>query len=489
MDCDIAIKYIEQEFKVTLKPAQEAVFRGAWEGKTYDQIASNSSDFPNVKYLANDIGPNLWQSLTESLNEKISKGNFRAVIEARLSQVREVSPVIVEKDMGQTPHQTLIDWGEAPNVSMIPIYDEREQQINELKSLVTKHQLVSLIGLNGIGKTTVAVKLLEELLNNQTFEFIIWRSLSYNPPPKLDKILKEILNFLEVKEESLLFNGREEIHHNQKISLLIEILRKKRTLLVLDHLECLMQKEKIAGQYQKEYATYKTLIERLGRERHQSCLLVITQEKPVEVIELEERGFSASSYILRGLKEDIKKNFHNHRLLDPDKWDDLIEIFRGHPFALQNIASKIKHLFGGSVNNYLKESTINRRDINEMLDQEISILSDLEKRILFLLSTSSNRGDLSFSDLKQKLIPLEKSQKLSGSDLQDALESLLQRSLISGEKKYRIDPIVKKFISNKYFLSHPEFNQKSVKIDEEIILEAGNPQENIKRLEKIFNRS
>ncbi len=99
MDCDIALKYLKEEFRIALNPAQETVFRGAWEGRTYDQIALESPDFPNVKYLANDIGPNLWQMLSELLksdeNIKITKGNFRAIIEARLSQAREASHVIV----------------------------------------------------------------------------------------------------------------------------------------------------------------------------------------------------------------------------------------------------------------------------------------------------------------------------------------------------------------------------------------------------------
>ena len=66
---------------------------------------------------------------------------------------------------------------------------------------------------------------------------------------------------------------------------------------------------------------------------------------------------------------------------------------------------------------------------------------------------------------------------------------MLQRSLISGEKKYRIEPIVKKFISNKFLLSYPELNQEPDKINEERILEADNPQENIKLLEQIFHQS
>ncbi|GBF80100.1 NB-ARC domain-containing protein [Aphanothece sacrum] len=490
MDCEVAIQHLKERLKLTLNAAQETVFRGAWEGKTYEQISSESLDFPNVKYLSNDIGPNLWHILSERLAEKIGKGNFRAVLESHFSNVDQGITLDTDSQFQESPSGLKIDWGEAPNVSMIRFYEEREQQMTELKTLILQHQLVAQIGLNGIGKTAVAVKLVEQLIDEGKFELIIWRSLSYNPPPNFEKTLRDLLNFLHPNENFKLFENNGQIDVNQNLSLLIDCLRKKRCLLVLDHVEFLMKKGEYAGNYLEGYQQYGELWERVGKERHQSCLLIITQEKPIEVSQLEERGFSVASYILKGLKEDIKKNFEQGGLSNPERWDELIDIFKGHPFALQNVANKIKQIFGGNVVEYLKEHTITRRDIDEMLAQEITFLSLLERRIVFFLSTFSSKQDISFSELKQKLIELnDESNILSGAELQDALESLLQRSLILGEKKYRIDPIVQKYILNKPKnpLKQAKKRENSREVDEKETIQ--NLKETIKILEDIFQKS
>ena len=62
-----------------LTEAEEAVLLGAWEGKTYDQMAE-SSDYA-VNYLKNDIGPNFWKLLSGVVGERVTKSNVRAVLE------------------------------------------------------------------------------------------------------------------------------------------------------------------------------------------------------------------------------------------------------------------------------------------------------------------------------------------------------------------------------------------------------------------------
>lgn len=59
---------------------QRAILRGAWEGKekTYDRIAHDCGY--SASYIKQGVAPKLWKLLSEALEQKISKANFRYAI-------------------------------------------------------------------------------------------------------------------------------------------------------------------------------------------------------------------------------------------------------------------------------------------------------------------------------------------------------------------------------------------------------------------------
>ena len=66
-----------------LNAVQELVLRECWIGKTYQEIAQNSgydSDYVRV------VGSRLWQNLSLALEAKISKNNFKSVLEKQAQQ-------------------------------------------------------------------------------------------------------------------------------------------------------------------------------------------------------------------------------------------------------------------------------------------------------------------------------------------------------------------------------------------------------------------
>ncbi len=68
-------------FQVTKKhlgSSEVQVLRGAWDGKTYDAIASESH--LAVKYIG-EIGGKLWNNLSEALGEEVKKTNFRQALQ------------------------------------------------------------------------------------------------------------------------------------------------------------------------------------------------------------------------------------------------------------------------------------------------------------------------------------------------------------------------------------------------------------------------
>jgi LuxR family glucitol operon transcriptional activator len=64
-----------------LTDVEAAILRGAWQGKTYKEIAETSHY--GEGYLRRDVGLKLWRLLSEVLEEKVSKGDFREALKRR----------------------------------------------------------------------------------------------------------------------------------------------------------------------------------------------------------------------------------------------------------------------------------------------------------------------------------------------------------------------------------------------------------------------
>lgn len=93
-----------------------------------------------------------------------------------------VPPPVSPTTSSATPSSPqLLDWGEAPK---IPVPYGRQSELSLLQEWIQQRdrcRLVLLYGLKGIGKTTLAVHLAEQLANSGEFEGLIWRSVSHAP--------------------------------------------------------------------------------------------------------------------------------------------------------------------------------------------------------------------------------------------------------------------------------------------------------------------
>jgi hypothetical protein len=80
MNVDEALVVLDIFLENRLNNLQELVFRQSWEGQTYQEIADSSSYDAN--YIK-DVGSKLWKLLSQSLDEEVTKSNFRSVIRRR----------------------------------------------------------------------------------------------------------------------------------------------------------------------------------------------------------------------------------------------------------------------------------------------------------------------------------------------------------------------------------------------------------------------
>lgn len=304
-------------------------------------------------------------------------------------------------------------------------------------------RLVALLGMGGIGKTALGVKLAKQIQG--AFESLIWRSLRNAPP--VQEILADLIEFLSDGRDTNLAKTV-----NGQVSQLIEHLRTKRCLLLLDDVETVLDSGKLAGQYRDGYQDYGKLIKRVGEERHQSCLVLISREKPIEIAALAGAALSVRSMKLKGLpSQDAKKlleaiGFSNL----PPGWEELIQRYRGNPLALKIMANTIQEIFNGNIPQFLEQTTFFIGDIlPSLLRQQFERLSSLEREVMYWLSLEDQ--SISLTELKSDM----RFSVSSSTELIAALASLKRRSLLEEETGvegregfFTIQPVLRKYVTN-----------------------------------------
>ncbi|NER05984.1 MAG: LuxR family transcriptional regulator, partial [Okeania sp. SIO3C4] len=105
------------------------------------------------------------------------------------SQSEEFLPQTVEPQTSNLV--SCQDWNAAPDVET---FYGRTKELSQLSqwTLSDRCRLVALLGMGGMGKTTLAVKFAKQ--NAGKFDFVIWRSLRQGIP--LRSILTDLIQFL-----------------------------------------------------------------------------------------------------------------------------------------------------------------------------------------------------------------------------------------------------------------------------------------------------
>lgn len=398
-----------------LTRVQEIVFRYAWEGKTYLEMAQEVKYDPgHIK----DVGSQLWRSLSLALDEKVTKNNLHRVLK-RTAQ---------RQNSATTSSQ--IDWGEAIDVSQ---FYGRSNDLEILSQWIIRDRcrVVALLGMGGIGKTALSVKLAEQL---QGFEYIIWRSLRH--APFLKEKLTDCVKFLSVQQAIAL-----PASSHEQISCLIEYLRRSRCLLILDNFDTLLQQGKRSGCYREDYAAYGELLWRLGETQHQSCLAITSCEKPAEIAALEGDGLPVRTLALSGLEVEAGQTILTLKGLSGTKSEtqQLVQYYRGNPLALKIAATSIRDLHEGSISQFFAQGTGMFNGIVTLLEHQFQRLTVPEQQLMYWLAI--NRETVSLTQLQIDI------NCRSICKLMEVLESLCWRSLIERNAAgFTQQPVVMEYV-------------------------------------------
>jgi NB-ARC domain len=320
-----------------------------------------------------------------------------------------------------------VNWEQPVELS---VFYGRNRELALLEEWLVKDRcrLVSVQGIGGIGKTTLCVKLVEQV--ERKFDRVIWRSLR-------DKIsLKELLiELLQTITGQSQFNDSPQSSVNSHTGQLVAHLRSHKCLIVLDDLETIMQSGELCGSYSPECRNYYNFIKYLGETLHQSCLLLVTREKPKEVKLAEGESLPVRALSLTELpKQAAQKILLALDLLGTEtEQNRLIEKFGGHPLALNMVGKQIQRTYDRQIAKFLAQETT-LQELQEHWHHHLVRLSKIERKILYALANSEQ--SLCFDRLRQKLLPV-----ISASQIIDSLESLLGRSLIVRQSAaFRIYP-------------------------------------------------
>ncbi|MGB7710353.1 MAG: ATP-binding protein [Microcoleus sp.] len=442
----------EQVFAKTgqhLDSLHKSILESVLQRQNFHKIAGNNGySYDHVKRE----GAKLWKLLSDVFSEEIEQKNVRSILENQaISTIYSFgdSSLIISNHNINKNHvnicrenpQSLEDIETRSPSSQVqnqlPIIDlttapelnynyGRNSETSTLKEWILEQtRLITIYGLSGIGKTALTLKLISEI--NTQFDYIIYRSLEHLP------------KLIDLKDELKQFFSQSHATPSPEI---IDYFRSSRCLVILDDVQNIFKTGNFAGQYLTDYKDYCKFFQQIATLSHQSCLILISWEKPGEIETLEKENKHTRVLQIQGLGEEAKEILRQKDLQDEEKWDELITLYQSHPAWLNIIASTIIELFNGRVSLFLTdEDDLFLGDIELYLESQLERLSELETNVIDWLAHQDEPIDIC-----QKPANMEVSQ----AKFLHILQSLTRRGLV--EKVPRKEPA--KFQLNDIFKAH-----------------------------------
>ncbi|NTU81278.1 MAG: helix-turn-helix domain-containing protein [Chloroflexales bacterium] len=388
-----------------------------------------------------DEAEGLWAQVSQDAGKRLGlfNENWFAHLLAQNDERRTTNDELGQAPPGTRPSSlsvqpsSFVDWGEAIDV---PVLYGREAELGTLHQwvLADRCRVVALLGLGGIGKTSVALSFARQAAAN--FQVVLFRSLRNAPP--LGPLLDQLIWSSGARQAP-----PDGIH--EKITLLVQLYRERRCLLVLDNFETLLQAGAAPGQYLAGYADYGALLQRLAESTHQSCLILTSREKPAELGPLEGRTAPVRPLLLAGLPDEACQPILAAKKLigSGTAYAALARRYGGNPLALKLVSEPIQELFGGDISAFLANDDLFFNGVGALLDQQFMRSTPLEQAVLYWLAITRDLTPL--DALIEHLAGV-----LSQREVLQALEALRRRLLIergAGAPAFTLQPVIMEYVT------------------------------------------
>jgi hypothetical protein len=311
-----------------------------------------------------------------------------------------------------------MDFGDAPNIGNF--YGRRDELALLEKIIVEDNcQVIGIVGMGGIGKTALAVKLTQNIENK--FDYVLWRSFINAPP--VEEIVQDVLRFLSSNNSLELPSNFDE-----QLELMLDYLKTNKCLIIFDSMEVMMKGGELAGNYREGYELYKQMFTSLAESPHNSCIVFTSRVKPLELSNSKRTNLSVRIMDLDGLSVLASKEIIDEYSLagSADEIKKVVSLYSGNPLALKLVAATIQDWYDGNIGQFIKEPQP-AVSLDSVLDNQFNQLNDTEKEVVYRIGI--HRDSLPLS----KLLNDTKSTK-NKNQILESIQSLSRKSMIAEDE-------------------------------------------------------
>ncbi len=262
------------------------VLRGSWKGHKYNQIAAEGGY--TDEYLKNDIGPKLWKRLSLALEKKVTKNNFKAILEQYIYQAEKGKSIanklftkesfLEPNNFTQTPQPTYHNLPSRDYTRLVG-REAQAKKLLELLSFEWSIPCVSIEGIGGAGKTTLALEIAYRCLkasndvylgrtsenNLPSFELIVFTSAKshfFTPTGVLPRLRRErgLVDIFTSIIRTISFYDSQTTSFEETYEQIYKCLANMRTLLIIDNLDTLEEQQQVLSFLYELPPTVKALI-------------------------------------------------------------------------------------------------------------------------------------------------------------------------------------------------------------------------------------
>ena len=151
---------IFQQTRKHLSDIEVLILRGAWDNKTYEEIAESEGYTSN--YLSKDVGNKLWGNLSAALQEKVTKKNFKAALQREWHKQNQDSFAQYQAQISESLTKENLTFPEASVALGSPFYIERAGvETVCYETIVKPGSLIRIKAAKWMGKTSLTNRILE----------------------------------------------------------------------------------------------------------------------------------------------------------------------------------------------------------------------------------------------------------------------------------------------------------------------------------------
>lgn len=303
----------------------------------------------------------------------------------------------------------------------VPVWVGRDALMQEIQDTllgVNPPQAIALIGQGGIGKTSLALKFLENFspqaqklkINCPYAQIIAIRVDEYT---SFEQVVDSLILKLDVEDFNALHKNESKKNWNpdEKIQQILRGLGQEKCLLLLDNLEAILHDSAHPNAGKAKSPEWGKLLYALANNNHQSPVIFTSRETLLDLVDPRSVDSKPDSKRIKVVKVDGISNkasielFRQYELKDSEedlRW--VTEQVGGHVFLLIQLANHAKDRPG-----YLRHNTdLVTKQVSPILRQQLSRHSDTARELLKRMSVfpiPANERTLTFLRLCQ---PTEK---------------------------------------------------------------------------------